>query len=42
MTVIYAPVNGFLVYLTQGWTLPFIVEPMVGHHGRYSILLEAA
>jgi hypothetical protein len=36
---IYAPVSGFLVYLADGWTLPFVVEPMHGHHGQYSILL---
>ena len=36
---IYAPVSGFLVYLADGWQLPFVVEPMEAHHGRYSILL---
>lgn len=36
---IYAPVSGFLVFLADGWELPFVVEPMSGHHGEYSILL---
>lgn len=37
---IYAPRNQFLALLAQGWRLPFIVEPMQAHHGKYSILLE--
>lgn len=37
---IYAPLDRFLVLLADGWHLPFIVEPMRGNHGRYSILLE--
>lgn len=36
---VYAPVNQFLGYLAQGWNLPDPVEPMAGHHGRYSVLL---
>jgi len=36
---LYAPVDRFLPLLAAGWELPFIVEPMVGHHGYYSILL---
>ncbi len=39
MEFIYAPLGGFLSYLTEGWRLPFIVEPMMAHHGRHSILL---
>lgn len=38
--VFYAPNNQFLALLAQGWRLPFIVEPMIAHHGKYSILLE--
>lgn len=38
--IYYAPRNRFLALLAQGWSLPFIVEPMMAHHGRYSILLE--
>ena len=29
----------FLHYLAQGWNLPFIVQPLQSHHGRYSMLL---
>jgi hypothetical protein len=35
-----APLNGFLVLLVEGWRLPWIVEPLAGHHGAYSVLLE--
>lgn len=37
---LYAPKGRFLVLLAEGWRLPFVVEPMPGNHGRYSILLE--
>ena len=40
MEFIYAPIHGFLVYLAQGWLLPFPVEPMMGSHGDHSILLQ--
>ena len=40
--VIYAPLHGFVVMLAEGWKLPRVVEPMAGHHGRYSILLSRA
>ena len=36
---IYAPKQHFLIHLAQGWKLPFVAEPMMGGHGRYSILL---
>ncbi len=35
---IYAPVDGWLVWLLE-WRLPFVVEPMPGHHGYWSIML---
>lgn len=35
----YAPIDGFLVFLVQGWSLQFVVEPMHGHHGFYSVLV---
>lgn len=35
--LIYAPVNQFLALLVQGWRLCFIVEPIQGHHGFYSM-----
>lgn len=38
--LIYAPINAFLLYLAQGWRLPFPVEPMMGSHGDHSILLH--
>jgi hypothetical protein len=36
---LYAPIDQFLIALADGWQLPFVVAPMVGHHGAYSILL---
>lgn len=36
---IYAPVGKFLPKILEGWNLPDPVEPMMGHHGRYSILM---
>jgi len=30
---IFAPVDQFLALLADGWELPVIVEPMIGHHG---------
>jgi len=39
MTVIYAPITGFLAYLADGWRLQDVAEPMAGHHGAYSVLL---
>lgn len=38
--VMYAPKDCWLALLLQGWLLPFIVEPMPGSHGQWSILLE--
>lgn len=32
--VIQAPNNQFLALLAQGWRLPFVVEPMIAHHGN--------
>ena len=40
LMVLYAPRNRFLAPLAEGWQLPFVVEPMLGSHGEYSILLE--
>ncbi len=37
--VIYAPRGRFLALLAKGWLLPFVVEPMAGHHGAYAVLL---
>lgn len=34
---IHVPLDGFLLYLAQGWRLPFVVQPAAHHHGRYSI-----
>ena len=31
----YVPLDGWLVLLADGWELPWIVEPMGGHHGSY-------
>ncbi|MAO56698.1 MAG: hypothetical protein CMM61_13515 [Rhodospirillaceae bacterium] len=38
--VTYAPRGQFLALLLDGWRLPFVVEPMQGHHGHHSILME--
>ena len=35
----YAPLTGFLAYLARGWRTQFIVEPMPGQHGWYSMIL---
>lgn len=40
MLVLFAPRDRFLALLAAGWSLPFVVEPAPGHHGRYSIILE--
>ena len=32
--------DGWLLYLLDGWQLPFIVEPSIRHHGVYAITLE--
>jgi len=37
--VLFAPRDHFLSLLADGWLLPFIVEPMQGHHGHYAVLL---
>lgn len=39
MLVLYAPRDRWLALVAQGWRLPFVVEPMHGHHGTYSVLL---
>jgi len=39
MEAIFAPVDQFLALLADGWELPWVVEPMAGHHGAWSILL---
>ena len=35
--MIYAPIDGFLPLLAQGWRFGFIVEPIAAHHGFYSM-----
>jgi hypothetical protein len=40
MMVIFAPRDGFLAYLAAGWSLPFVVQPMPGSHGAWSVMLE--
>ncbi len=35
----YAPLGRWLVLLVEGWELPWIAEPMAGHHGLYSVLM---
>ncbi len=39
-SVLFAPRDRFLALLAEGWELPFVVEPMLGHHGAFNILLE--
>ena len=37
----YVPLNSFLVWLAQGWRFAgLVVEPMRGHHGAYSCMME--
>ena len=41
MMLAYAPLDGFLTWLAQGWRFcGHVVEPMHGHHGQYSCLME--
>ena len=35
----YAPIRGFLAMMARGWELPFVVQPMRGSHGKYSVLM---
>jgi hypothetical protein len=37
-----APRDRFLALLAAGWELPWIVQPMAGPHGHYSVLLTRA
>lgn len=37
MMLIYAPINSWLVMLTQGWQPCF--DPWLFHHSKYSVLL---
>ena len=41
MTVRYAPLSRWLVLLVEGWRLPFVVEPMLRHHGAHAVLLRS-
>lgn len=36
---IYAPLSRFVIKLAEGWHLQEVCEPMIGHHGRHSILM---
>ena len=38
--LLFASRDHFLALLAAGWRLPFVVEPMAGHHGVHSIMLE--
>lgn len=41
LLLLYAPIDGWLVLLADGWRLPVVVEPIMAMpHGYYSILLE--
>ena len=33
------PRDRWLIALLDGWRLPFVVEPAMAHHGRYSVTL---
>jgi hypothetical protein len=35
----YVPLDGWLLYLAAGWSLPWFVEPMGPAHGAYSVLM---
>ena len=39
MLILYAPIDGWLVHLAQGWRLPFIVQ---ADRSGHSVLLERA
>ena len=36
---LYVPIHSFVLRLADGWQLPWIVQPMGGAHGAYSILM---
>lgn len=40
--VIFCPLDSFVRALCDGWNLPFVVEPMYGHHGHYAVLMWRA
>ena len=41
MTYAFAPLSSYCLWLAQGWEFPrMIVEPMIGHHGAWSVLLR--
>ena len=39
MWAVYVPLDRWLLRLADGWQLPWIVQPMGGAHGAYSILM---
>lgn len=41
MLLAYVPLDRFVLLLAQGWRFAgLVVEPMHGHHGAYSCLME--
>lgn len=41
MQVAYVPLDRFVLWLAQGWRFSgHVVEPMRGHHGAFSCLME--
>lgn len=40
--IIFCPLDSFIRALCDGWNLPFVVEPMYGHHGHYAVLMWRA
>jgi hypothetical protein len=43
LLVLYAPLDGWLCLLAQGWQFcSVVVGPMPGSHGLYSVMLERA
>ena len=39
MWALNVPLDRWLVALASGWRLPWIVEPMRGHHGYWALLM---
>jgi hypothetical protein len=40
MWALYVPLDQWLLYLATGWQLPWIVQPMGGPHGAWSVLMK--
>lgn len=42
MLIRYVALDRWLLALSEGWELPWIVQPMQGYHGMFAVLMERA